>query len=458
MTAHVLARILAVAIFATSALTLVDLTGGAPAAAMPNAPIVGMAATPDGGGYWLVGADGGVFAYGDARFYGSAGSLHLNEPIVGMAATADGGGYWLVGADGGVYAYGDAQFYGSAGSLHLSKPVVGMATTTHGGGYWLVASDGGVFSYGDARFYGSAGGLVLSQPVVGLAATSDGGGYWLVASDGGVFSYGDAQFYGSAGGLALSQPVVGIAASSPAGGYWFPTADGRVFTFGGAKFFGAVSKVIALYGDSLGSQAAEDFSYMASASGATTVLRVLEGSAICDDLGTMANDAATVHPSVAVIEFSGNSQTPCMTGYPRGTAAYYQKYQTDAQTAINTFRSNGIPVILIGAPIDAWPAPTGNINFINQIYQSLAASNPGVTYVDAGQSVLSNGQYTATLPCLPSEPCTGASGTNRVRSPDGVHFCPDGVVTLEGYFSVCDVYSSGAFRFAAAMLAPALGQ
>jgi hypothetical protein len=31
-----------------------------------------MAATHDGGGYWLAGADGGVFNVGDAGFYGSA--------------------------------------------------------------------------------------------------------------------------------------------------------------------------------------------------------------------------------------------------------------------------------------------------------------------------------------------------------------------------------------------------
>lgn len=35
-----------------------------------NAPIVGMAATPTGEGYWLVAADGGVFAFGDAQFLG----------------------------------------------------------------------------------------------------------------------------------------------------------------------------------------------------------------------------------------------------------------------------------------------------------------------------------------------------------------------------------------------------
>jgi len=36
-----------------------------------NAPIVGMAATPTGKGYWLVAADGGVFAFGDATYLGN---------------------------------------------------------------------------------------------------------------------------------------------------------------------------------------------------------------------------------------------------------------------------------------------------------------------------------------------------------------------------------------------------
>jgi hypothetical protein len=51
----------------------------------------------------------------------------LNQPIVGMAATDDGGGYWFVAADGGVFAFGDAPFSGSMGSVHLNRPVVGMA-------------------------------------------------------------------------------------------------------------------------------------------------------------------------------------------------------------------------------------------------------------------------------------------------------------------------------------------
>jgi hypothetical protein len=51
-----------------------------------NRPIVGMAATPDGGGYWLVASDGGIFSFGDARFYGSAGFSPIPAPVVGIAS------------------------------------------------------------------------------------------------------------------------------------------------------------------------------------------------------------------------------------------------------------------------------------------------------------------------------------------------------------------------------------
>jgi len=215
-------------------------TIGANAVTGANAPVVGVAPTPDGGGYWLVASDGGIFSYGDAHFYGSTGSLHLNAPIVGMAATPDGGGYWLVASDGGIFSYGDAQFHGSAGSLTLNAPVVGMAATHDGGGYWLVASDGGIFSYGDAAFHGSTGSLHLNAPVVGMATTPSGGGYWLVARDGGIFTYGNATFEGSAGSLALNAPVTGMATTTDGGGYWLVARDGGIFTYGDARYFGSL--------------------------------------------------------------------------------------------------------------------------------------------------------------------------------------------------------------------------
>ena len=204
-----------------------------------DAPVVGVAATPDGLGYWVAAADGGVFAYGDAAFEGSAGGIDLNAPVVGMAATPDGHGYWLIASDGGVFAYGNAAFEGSAGGMDLNAPVVGMAATPDGGGYWLVASDGGVFAYGDAVYAGSMGGRALNQPIVGMAAAPTGNGYWLAAADGGIFNFGDAPFEGSMGATPLNQPIVGMAASPDGGGYWLAAADGGVFNFGDAPFEGS---------------------------------------------------------------------------------------------------------------------------------------------------------------------------------------------------------------------------
>ena len=208
-----------------------------------NAPIVGMAATPDDAGYWLVASDGGIFAFGDAIFYGSTGNLPLNAPIVAMTPTPDGGGYWLIASDGGVFAFGDASFYGSTGSLALNSSIVGMASTIDGLGYWLVASDGGIFAFGDATFFGSAGGLPLDKPIVAMTTDPAGNGYWLVASDGGIFSFGNVGYYGSTGGIPLNAPIVGTDRTADGQGYWMVARDGGMFSFGDAEFYGSAGSM-----------------------------------------------------------------------------------------------------------------------------------------------------------------------------------------------------------------------
>jgi hypothetical protein len=205
-----------------------------------DAPIVGLVATPDGKGYWEVASDGGIFSFGDAAFYGSMGGRHLDAPIVGMAAAPSGKGYWEVAADGGVFTFGDAAFGGSMGGKPLAAPIVAMAPTDDGGGYWEVASDGGVFSFGNAGFHGSMGGKPLNAPIVSMAPTSDGAGYWEVASDGGIFNFGDATFHGSMGGAALNRPIVAMTATSDGGGYWEAASDGGIFSFGDAQFHGSM--------------------------------------------------------------------------------------------------------------------------------------------------------------------------------------------------------------------------
>ena len=211
---------------------------GAPTAVLSSV-VTGMAPTPDGAGYWLVGTDGGVFAYGDATFEGSLGALALNGPIVGMAPTPSGQGYWLVALDGGVFAFGDAGFYGSMGGTRLNQPIVAMAATPSGKGYWLVASDGGVFAFGDAGFFGSMGATHLAASVTGMASTPSGDGYWMVAADGGVFAFGDAAFFGSLGGTSTPASIAAMATTADGHGYWMVGNDGTVTPFGDAEGYGS---------------------------------------------------------------------------------------------------------------------------------------------------------------------------------------------------------------------------
>jgi hypothetical protein len=167
-----------------------------------------MAATRSGRGYWLVASDGGIFAFGDAGFFGSTGAIKLNKPITGMTPSATGSGYRMVATDGGIFSFGDAAFYGSAGNTALARPIAGMAPTPSGKGYWMVGADGKVFSFGDAAALGSASAL---RSVATMASTPSGAGYWAVAADGGLAAFGDATDLGHPTGT-LTRPIVGMAA------------------------------------------------------------------------------------------------------------------------------------------------------------------------------------------------------------------------------------------------------
>jgi hypothetical protein len=150
--------------------------------------------------------------------YASGSSLPVEDPYseLNSSVSADAAGdqgYWLVAADGGVFSFGDANFYGSMGGQHLNAPVVGMASTPDGKGYWLVAADGGVFSFGDATFDGSLGGTALGELVVGISSTHLGG-YLMVTGQGSAYDFGEAVYLGSADLYNLNEPIVGAAVVS----------------------------------------------------------------------------------------------------------------------------------------------------------------------------------------------------------------------------------------------------
>ena len=214
-----------------------------------NRPVVGITPTSDDGGYWLVASDGGIFSFGDTQFYGSlpgegfypagSGAPHsLNAPIVGMVPSADGGGYFMVGADGGVFTFGDARFEGSCPGIGgCSGTAVAVMPDASGNGYWLVTNTGNVYTFGDAQYFGAPGNLGIS--VTSATRTVDGSGYWILLADGVVAPFGDAANRGSVAGYVSSvNPATAIFTDSDGGGYWVSSANGSVFTLGDAPYLG----------------------------------------------------------------------------------------------------------------------------------------------------------------------------------------------------------------------------
>jgi Fibronectin type III domain len=194
---------------------------------------------PPPDGYWLLGLDGGVFAFGNRGYFGGMAGQFLAEPVVAMAGTPNGGGYWMVALDGGVFAFGNAPYKGSMAGQPLAAPIVGIVGTPSGQGYWLVASDGGVFAFGDAIYFGSMGGQPLNSPIVAIIAMPNGLGYWLIGADGGVFAFGLAPFAGSTGSSPLNEPVIDGDGNLSGDGYLLAALDGGIFAFD-APFHGAL--------------------------------------------------------------------------------------------------------------------------------------------------------------------------------------------------------------------------
>ncbi|MGH9000294.1 MAG: hypothetical protein ACRDY7_13000 [Acidimicrobiia bacterium] len=195
------------------------------------AKAVDLEPTPTGAGYWIVDDAGRVFSYGDAVYRGGVDPARLapGEGVTSLSTTPTGDGYWIFTSRGRALAFGNADHLGDMVDVRLNAPVLDSIATPSGQGYYMVAGDGGIFTFGDARFYGSMGGIPLNAPVQSLVPDTDGAGYWLVASDGGVFSF-EAEFKGSMGATRLNQPMTGMV---PYGdGYLMVAADGGIFNFG----------------------------------------------------------------------------------------------------------------------------------------------------------------------------------------------------------------------------------
>jgi hypothetical protein len=78
----------------------------------------------------LAASDGGVFTFGDARFFGSAVPPGpVMHSVVGIAPTPSGHGYWLATTTGAVFAFGDTPAIAACVEGCATNAVVAIART-----------------------------------------------------------------------------------------------------------------------------------------------------------------------------------------------------------------------------------------------------------------------------------------------------------------------------------------
>lgn len=212
---------------------------------------------------------------------------------------------------------------------------------------------------------------------------------------------------------------------------------------------------IAAFGDSLLGEASDHLRFFAGLRGVDATVDAVGGTALCDWTPQILRAVADPAVDAVVVAFSGNNLTPCAQhadGQPLRIAALGELYHFGATRIMYQARPD-VPVLWVTAPTNPGPNPDGDA--VRQATIDATSSWPNATVVDGGAHITPGGAFSSTQPCLFFEPCLGPGGTNVVRAPDGAHFCPTAKL-FDPKPGPCDVYSSGALRYALTMLGPAL--
>ncbi|GAC1579954.1 MAG: hypothetical protein NVS3B24_14400 [Candidatus Dormibacteria bacterium] len=187
-------------------------------------------------GYNILNTSGGLYSFGDARYFGNLIDHGYPGPGVGLAETPSGLGYQILTSTGALYSFGDAVYYGNLLDHGYPGPATAVAYTPAGTGYSILTRGGGIYSFGDAPYFGNLIDHGYPGEATGLAYTPSGQGYWILTRQGGIYSFGDATYYGNLIDHGYPGEAVSLAASSA--GYGILTTSGALYTFGDQPYLG----------------------------------------------------------------------------------------------------------------------------------------------------------------------------------------------------------------------------
>lgn len=220
---------------------------------------------------------------------------------------------------------------------------------------------------------------------------------------------------------------------------------------------------VLIAGDSIEHQASTYEAAMLAAAGqVSTKLITVPGTSYCALWPKVAKQLKSFKPEVVVLELVGTAYSPCAKRYGLlHSDAWFAAYGQALEQGIAAMAAAGVSSVRLdagptGKKVDDWKAK------LTKLYGDLAAAHPGlVSQITPGEAVEGPGRtWVRYLPCLAAEVASGVCarsgapvpGTITVRSPDAFHLCTQ--PPANPYSPNCPTYSSGAFRYAAATVAP----
>jgi hypothetical protein len=217
---------------------------------------------------------------------------------------------------------------------------------------------------------------------------------------------------------------------------------------------------ISLFGDSLTYQARNAFLAGTAPLGVRlATVSTRPGAALCDDRDEIVRHLASKRPDLLVLEYSGNSFTPCMTAaggaqLPIGSRAWRDRYRDDLERVVTMAASTGTEVVWATAPpVERFGAPPDYPARIATVVHEVAEHAPNVRVADTGRALAGRDGYSPTLPCRPDEAALCRDARIVVRDADGLHFDCIGTIDVLGG---CLGYSAGARRYGDALAATVL--
>jgi hypothetical protein len=206
-----------------------------------------------------------------------------------------------------------------------------------------------------------------------------------------------------------------------------------------------------IIGDSLTQQAQDAIRFLyAVRTGQAPNVGAWGGTSLCNWVDNITQAVAESNPSLVVLEFVGNNLAECSGNFPVDSDQYIANSADSMDRAFGAARSGGATVIWVRPPTTADPASNARFDRFAQM-----AADRGAAVLDVGDAIAPGHQFVPTMPCLPSETADlgcDENGQIRVRADDGAHFYSPGATYPSGVPTGGQGYSSGAFRYATALV------